>query len=169
MRLLKLSRNLLPFAGVHILSNGRRFNDLAFARSYAADDNPNMMVGIPVYGPEPALHDYVVQSAGAFDDRRARQRFVVRATLGLRGGSDDGVIEHGVLGDAVAELMAGAPDEYPARYATASPAALLPRAFERQGQLHHQEFLIDEPVAGCGELLRILREVQLRQGLPQRQ
>jgi His-Xaa-Ser system radical SAM maturase HxsC len=26
------------------------------------------MVGIPIYGAEPALHDYVVQSGGAFDD-----------------------------------------------------------------------------------------------------
>jgi His-Xaa-Ser system radical SAM maturase HxsC len=67
LQLLKLCHNLLPFAGVHILSNGRRFEDFSFATAYAEISNPNMMVGIPLYGAEPALHDYVVQSGGAFD------------------------------------------------------------------------------------------------------
>lgn len=67
IRLLRLCRNLIPQSAVHVLSNGRRFNNLDFALDWAAIDNPNMMVGIPIYGPEPALHDYVVQSNGAFD------------------------------------------------------------------------------------------------------
>lgn len=66
--LLKLCRNLLPFAGVHVLSNGRRFGDPNFASDWASVDNPRMMVGIPIYGAEAALHDYVVQSQGAFDE-----------------------------------------------------------------------------------------------------
>jgi His-Xaa-Ser system radical SAM maturase HxsC len=66
--LLKLCRNLLPFAGVHVLSNGRRFGDPDFASQWASVDNPQMMVGIPIYGAEAALHDYVVQSKGAFDE-----------------------------------------------------------------------------------------------------
>lgn len=65
--LLKLCRNLLPEAGVHVLSNGRRFADPVFAQSWASIDNPNMMVGIPIYGSEPSNHDYVVQSRGAFE------------------------------------------------------------------------------------------------------
>ncbi len=68
VQLLRLCRNLLPHAGVHILSNGRRFNDPEFAAAYASVDNPRMMVGIPIYGPEPALHDYVVQAPGAFEE-----------------------------------------------------------------------------------------------------
>jgi His-Xaa-Ser system radical SAM maturase HxsC len=68
IELLRLCRNLLPFAGVHVLSNGRRFDDLAFATAWASVRNPRMMVGIPLYGAEPALHDYVVQARGAFDD-----------------------------------------------------------------------------------------------------
>jgi His-Xaa-Ser system radical SAM maturase HxsC len=68
VELLRLCRNLLPFAAVHILSNGRRFDDAGFAQAYASVDNPNMMVGIPLYGAEPSLHDYVVQARGAFDD-----------------------------------------------------------------------------------------------------
>jgi His-Xaa-Ser system radical SAM maturase HxsC len=66
--LLRLCRNLLPRAEVHVLSNGRRFVDPAFAGSWAAIENPNLMVGIPLYGAEPALHDYVVQAEGAFEE-----------------------------------------------------------------------------------------------------
>ena len=60
--LLQLCRTSLPEAGVHVLSNGRRFA-IRFAQAWAAIDNPNMMVGIPIYGTEPTLHDYVVQAA----------------------------------------------------------------------------------------------------------
>ena len=68
IELLRLCRNLLPHAGVHVLSNGRRFADFGFASAWAGVRNPNMMVGIPLYGAEPALHDYVVQASGAFDE-----------------------------------------------------------------------------------------------------
>ncbi len=68
LELLTLCRELIPQAGVHILSNGRRFAQWSFAESYAQVENPEMMVGIPVYGSEPFLHDYVVQAEGAFDD-----------------------------------------------------------------------------------------------------
>jgi His-Xaa-Ser system radical SAM maturase HxsC len=50
------------------LSNGRRFADPAFARRYASVGLADIMVGIPVYGPEPALHDFIVQASGAFDE-----------------------------------------------------------------------------------------------------
>lgn len=87
--LLRLCRNLVPDAAVHVLSNGRRFNKLDFALSWAAVDNPNMMVGIPIYGPEPALHDYVVQARGAFDETvrgilnlgRLDQRIEIRVVI----------------------------------------------------------------------------------------
>lgn len=87
--LLKLCRNLLPFAAVHILSNGRRFSDPDFTASWASVENPNMMVGIPIYGPEPALHDYVVQARGAFDQTmrgllnlgQLRQRIEIRVVV----------------------------------------------------------------------------------------
>jgi His-Xaa-Ser system radical SAM maturase HxsC len=36
-------------------------------RLLALEAAPNMMVGIPLYGADAALHDYVVQSRGAFD------------------------------------------------------------------------------------------------------
>jgi His-Xaa-Ser system radical SAM maturase HxsC len=56
----------LPAAQVHLLSNGRRFADGSYASAYAAVAEPRLMVGIPVYGAEEDLHDYVVQARGAF-------------------------------------------------------------------------------------------------------
>jgi His-Xaa-Ser system radical SAM maturase HxsC len=67
VELLRLCRNLHPEAQVHVLSNGTRFADPEFAAAWASIDNPNMMVGIPIYGAEPARHDYVVQAEGAFN------------------------------------------------------------------------------------------------------
>jgi His-Xaa-Ser system radical SAM maturase HxsC len=67
VELLRLCRNLHPEAQVHVLSNGTRFADPEFAAAWASIDNPNMMVGIPIYGAEPAGHDYVVQAEGAFN------------------------------------------------------------------------------------------------------
>jgi His-Xaa-Ser system radical SAM maturase HxsC len=89
IRLLRLCRNLIPHSAVHVLSNGRRFSNLDFALDWAGIDNPNLMVGIPIYGPEPALHDYVVQSQGAFDATvagilnlgRLQQRIEIRVVV----------------------------------------------------------------------------------------
>jgi His-Xaa-Ser system radical SAM maturase HxsC len=69
--LLDLLRQCLlvaPRAQVHLLSNGRRFSEPDFAERYANVGHPGLMVGIPLYAPEPRLHDYVVQASGAFDE-----------------------------------------------------------------------------------------------------
>jgi His-Xaa-Ser system radical SAM maturase HxsC len=87
--LLRLARDQAPDAGVHVLSNGRRFHDLDFAVGWSQIDNPNMMVGIPIYGAEPTLHDYVVQARGAFDETvrgilnlgRLDQRIEIRVVI----------------------------------------------------------------------------------------
>lgn len=87
--LLTLARNLLPYAGIHLLSNGRRFSDPTFADAYAGIRHPDLMVGIPVYGAEATAHDYVVQSEGAFDETirgilnlaERRQRIEIRVVL----------------------------------------------------------------------------------------
>jgi His-Xaa-Ser system radical SAM maturase HxsC len=57
-----------PHLGVHILSNGRRFADRAFAERFASIPLDDVMVGIPLYSSEPSLHDYVVQAPGAFTE-----------------------------------------------------------------------------------------------------
>lgn len=70
-RLLDLLRTLksyLPHTGVHILSNGRNFKDLGWAKSIAALRHPDLMIGIPLYADISSAHDYVVQADGAFDE-----------------------------------------------------------------------------------------------------
>jgi His-Xaa-Ser system radical SAM maturase HxsC len=66
--LLEHCRQAAPRLSVHLLSNGRRFADVAFARRYADVGLADIMVGIPVYAPEPARHDFIVQALGAFDE-----------------------------------------------------------------------------------------------------
>jgi His-Xaa-Ser system radical SAM maturase HxsC len=66
--LLEHCRSMAPGLSIHLLSNGRRFSDPAFARRYASVGLADIMVGIPVYAPEPGLHDFVVQATGAFDE-----------------------------------------------------------------------------------------------------
>lgn len=70
-------KNWLPTTSLHILSNGRRFADPVFADAYAAVNHPDVMLGIPIYSEDPALHDYVVQADGAFDE-------TVRGVLNLK-------------------------------------------------------------------------------------
>jgi His-Xaa-Ser system radical SAM maturase HxsC len=66
--LLALTLERLPDVQLHLLSNGRRFADEDFAAAYTAVGDPRLMVGIPLYGAEASLHDYVVQAPGAFDE-----------------------------------------------------------------------------------------------------
>jgi len=87
--LLRTATQCLPDTELHLLSNGRRFADPDFAAEYATVNNPRLMVGIPVFGAESSLHDYVVQARGAFDETitgilalaRLRQRVEVRVVL----------------------------------------------------------------------------------------
>ena len=58
----------LPTTALHILSNGRKFSDWDFALEYSGATNDSTMVGIPIYGSESKLHDYVVQAEGAFHE-----------------------------------------------------------------------------------------------------
>ena len=68
LRLLDHCATAAPSVAVHVLSNGRRFADSKFADAYASIPMNDLMVGIPLYSSEPALHDYVVQAPGAFNE-----------------------------------------------------------------------------------------------------
>jgi len=68
LALVRAMRNYLPRTALHVLSNGRSFSDLQRARELAAIAHPDLMIGIPLYGATSELHEYVVQSAGAFDE-----------------------------------------------------------------------------------------------------
>lgn len=66
--LLELTKVCLPKTAIDVLSNGRAFKDIAFARRYAAVQHPDLLIGIPVYSDDPVRHNYVVQSQNAFDE-----------------------------------------------------------------------------------------------------
>ena len=66
--LLEHCKRVAPGLSLHLLSNGRRFADPQFTRRYAAVGLTDIMAGIPVYAPEPGLHDFIVQAAGAFEE-----------------------------------------------------------------------------------------------------
>jgi His-Xaa-Ser system radical SAM maturase HxsC len=82
-------RRHLPRTAVHILSNGRRFADLDFARRLADARHPDLMVAVPLYSDLPEEHDYVVQARGAFSEtvrgilnlKRLRQRVEIRFVI----------------------------------------------------------------------------------------
>lgn len=67
-RILRAMKNYLPHTAIHILSNGRKFADLEFAKRYADIRHFDIMIGIPIYSDVSAMHDYVVQADGAFDE-----------------------------------------------------------------------------------------------------
>lgn len=57
----------LPATAIHVLSNGRMFAYLSFARAVAGIEHPDMMFGIPLYSDLAGEHDFVVQAKGAYD------------------------------------------------------------------------------------------------------
>jgi His-Xaa-Ser system radical SAM maturase HxsC len=67
-RILRTMKSYLPRTAVHILSNGRLFSSPEFAKRYADIRHFDAMIGIPVYSDVSTIHDYVVQSDGAFDE-----------------------------------------------------------------------------------------------------
>jgi len=59
---------LLPRTALHVLSNGRNFKDESLARRLAAIKHRDLMLGIPLYSDVAAIHDFVVQADGAYDE-----------------------------------------------------------------------------------------------------
>lgn len=78
---------VLPNTHLHILSNGRLRQPGFHAKFEGL--HPNLSWGIPLYGDHYALHDYVVQSEGAFSEtlrglyalNAANQRVEIRVVL----------------------------------------------------------------------------------------
>ncbi|OEZ02413.1 MULTISPECIES: His-Xaa-Ser system radical SAM maturase HxsC [Stenotrophomonas] len=80
--------SVLPATHVHILSNGRLLDGSALHSRFEGI-HPNLSWGIPLYGDHYGLHDYVVQSEGAFAEtlrglyalEAAKQRVEIRVVL----------------------------------------------------------------------------------------
>jgi len=56
----------LPNTALHVLSNGKSFAHLRTAQAVADAAHPDLMIGIPLYSDVASIHDFVVQSKGAF-------------------------------------------------------------------------------------------------------
>ena len=68
IQIIQAFKSYLPSTAVHVLSNGRTFQDRTYATAVARISHPDLMIGIPVYSDISSIHDYVVQADGAFDD-----------------------------------------------------------------------------------------------------
>jgi His-Xaa-Ser system radical SAM maturase HxsC len=99
VKLLAVARDRLPQTAVHVLTNGRAFALAEVADAWAGVSHKKLTAGIPIYSAVDAVHDYVVQARGAFDEtilgilrlKDKGQRVEVRVVLhaatvpGLRG------------------------------------------------------------------------------------
>ena len=61
-------RSHLPTSPVHMLTNGRNFQDISLATRLATMKMGDLMLGIPLYSDVASVHDYIVQADGAFDE-----------------------------------------------------------------------------------------------------
>lgn len=65
---LEACRDLLPSTAAHVLTNGRGFAWREVVSALADVRHPSLTAGIPIYAAVDHVHDYVVQSRGAFDE-----------------------------------------------------------------------------------------------------
>ena len=68
LELVQACKSYLPRTALHVLTNGRKFVDEAFAEALSRIGHHDLMLGIPVYSDLSHIHDYVVQADGAFDE-----------------------------------------------------------------------------------------------------
>lgn len=88
-QLVETAATHLPRTALHILSNGRNFQDLGLTTRLARLRHPDLMLGIPLYSDISSHHDFIVQADGAFDEtirgilnlKRARLRVELRVVI----------------------------------------------------------------------------------------
>jgi His-Xaa-Ser system radical SAM maturase HxsC len=61
-------RDRLPRTSIQVLTNGRAFAESEIVDAWKEIRHPSLMAAIPVYAAVDAVHDYVVQAKGAFDE-----------------------------------------------------------------------------------------------------
>ena len=89
LRIIGACRNCLPQTAVQVLTNGRMFNYLGFAREMASIEHADLIFGVPVYSDLAHEHDRIVGARGAFDQtirgimnlRRCGQRVEIRTVV----------------------------------------------------------------------------------------
>lgn len=81
--LLQACGNSLPQTHLHVLTNGRKFSDEAFATRICEVSGRRVTWGIPVYSDAPDVHDFVVQRPGAFSETLAGLLNLARHSQGI--------------------------------------------------------------------------------------
>jgi His-Xaa-Ser system radical SAM maturase HxsC len=81
VEVLRACRDRLPDTPIHVLSNGRLFAKSGLAGAIAAIKHQHLTWGIPLYADVASVHDYVVQSNGAFEE--TLRGLLVMASKGL--------------------------------------------------------------------------------------
>lgn len=66
--IIERARDRLPFTALHVLTNGRTFQDRALAERLKSIGHPDLVLGIPLYSDIDWRHDFVVQAKGAYDE-----------------------------------------------------------------------------------------------------
>ncbi len=70
-RLFELIRHIrkrLPYTEIHLLTNGRAFADLEYARKLADCSTDKMLLGIPLHSDYTGDHDYITQVKGSYNE-----------------------------------------------------------------------------------------------------
>ena len=88
-KIIDTCKQLYPHMNLHMLTNGRLFQDDTIAKKYAAIGHPSLMAGIPLYSDVDSIHNYVVQAENAFSETiagihnlgRYKQRVEIRVVL----------------------------------------------------------------------------------------
>ncbi len=61
-------RTKLPDTEIHLLTNGRAFADLSYARRMQECGTDKILIGIPIHSDCAADHDYITQAKGSFNE-----------------------------------------------------------------------------------------------------
>ncbi len=66
LELIQTCKKCLPRTALAILTNGKRFSDLEFARSVALLNHPDIVFAVPIYSDNDDIHDSIVGVPGSF-------------------------------------------------------------------------------------------------------
>lgn len=89
LEILAKCKAVLPQKSIHVLSNGRLFQDPSWIAALSTIGHPQLSWGIPLYADNAEDHDHVVQAPGAFSETlrglynlaRANQIIEIRVVL----------------------------------------------------------------------------------------
>ena len=68
MYLVEKCAGLLPYTAIDLLTNGKAFANAENAKALAKINHLMCQLCIPIYSETPEIHDFIVQSKGAFDE-----------------------------------------------------------------------------------------------------